>query len=141
MTEKGDFWRIPAPSREDLRKFGLVMAVGLGLFTLFCWYKDHQTATRVLGGSAGFFLVTRQLFPLLAKPFYLVWMLLARILGFVNTHVLLALIFYTLFTVIGVVMRLFGRDPMERKLDPEQKSYWSRKSPSLLAREHYERQF
>ncbi len=49
------------------------------------------------------------------RPFYHVWMLLAAVLGYVNTHILLAVIFYTMFTVTGLVMRAFGRDPLRLK--------------------------
>ena len=141
MTEKGGFWRIPPPTRSELRNFCLVMVVGLTLFALLFWYNDHVTTPRVLGGLAGFFLVAGLVFPPLTKPVFVVWMMLARILGFVNTHILLALVFYTLFTVTGIVMRLWGHDSMERKLSPEEKTYWSKRSAPLLPREHYERQF
>ena len=141
MTETGSFWRIPSPSWSELRKFCWVMAVGLALFALLFWYNDHLKTPRVLGGLAGFFLVSGLLFPPLTQPAFVVWMILARILGFVNTHILLAFVFYTMFTAIGIVMRLLGRDPMERKLEPKEKTYWSRRATPLLPREHYERQF
>ena len=62
-------------------------------------------------------------------------------IGLVNTHLLLGLVFYTLFTGIGLTMRLFGRDPLDRKIDPDATSYWQRRDPSLLVREHFRRQF
>jgi len=36
---------------------------------------------------------------------------------------LLAVLFYAIFTPIGMVWRLMGRDPLDRKWQPE-KSYW-----------------
>jgi len=38
------------------------------------------------------------------------------------THVLLAIIFYLIFTPVGFVMRLFGKDPLERT--GKKDSYW-----------------
>ena len=141
MIEKGGFWKLPTPTRRELRNFCLVMAVGLGLFGLFAWYKEYETATLTLGGLAGFFLLFGVVYPPLTRPVFWVWLILARILGYINTHVLLALVFYTMFTVIGVVMRLFGRDPMDRARQPERDSYWQRRETPLLPHDHYERQF
>ena len=82
------------------------------------------------------------------RPFYHAWMLLARVLGFVNSHLLLALVFYTLFTAIGLAMRLLRYDPLERRRFAAGKSgsgdgtsYWSRRAESQLPAKHFERQF
>ena len=138
---KNNFWRIPAPDRAELRKFGLIMAGGLGLIALFLWYKEVEPVAWGLGGLAGVFLVAGLALPPALGPIYVVWMLLARILGFVNTHILLALVFYTLFATIGGIMRLFRHDPLDRPLRPEQKTYWLKRPSSQLSREHYKRQF
>ena len=58
-----------------------------------------------------------------------------------NTHLLLALIFYTLFTLIGGVMRIVRYDPLDRKRSSSQATYWHRRETPLLNRKHYERQF
>ena len=141
MIEKGGFWKLPKPTRRELRNFCLVMAGGLGLFGLVAWYVENEAATRVLGGLSGLFLLVGITYPPLTRPVFAVWMILARILGFVNTHLLLALVFYTMFTGIGLVMRIFGRDPMDRAWQPERDSYWQRRETPLLPHDHYERQF
>jgi hypothetical protein len=81
------------------------------------------------------------LVPVALKPLYLAWMALARVLAFVNTHILLALVFYTLFTITGGIMRIVGRDPLDRKLSATASSYWTRREKPLLERDHYKRQF
>ena len=45
-------------------------------------------------------------------------------IGFVISHVLLAVVYFVVITVIGVLMRFFGRDPMNRDLDPSVATYW-----------------
>jgi len=141
LIEKGGFWKLPRPTRRELRNFCLVMAVGLGLFGLVAWYVESEAATRILGGLASLFLLSGLAHPPLTRPVFAVWMILARILGYVNTHILLALVFYTLFTAIGGVMRIFGRDPLDRAWQPELNSYWQRRETPLLPHDHYERQF
>ena len=140
MAKKESFWALPAPNKQDLRKYGLLMAVILGSIAAYLWYRDHGIAAH-LGGIAGVFLVAGLLVPSLLRPIYTVWMILARILAFINTHLLLAIVFYTIFVLIGAVMRLVRYDPLNRKMEPEGDSYWTKRSPTLPARDHYKRQF
>ena len=53
------------------------------------------------------------------------WTRLGWVLGWVNTRVILTLIFALLIVPLGVVMRLFGRDRMARDLHPAAASYRS----------------
>jgi len=140
-TNKRGFWALPEAGKRELRGFGWVMAIGLGLFGLLVWYKGNIPAAQWLGGIAGLFLVCGLVVPVVLKPLFIVWMYLARILGWVNTHLLLGLVFYTLFTLIGLGMRLFRYDPLDRKIEPEKGSYWVRRQTPLLPGDHYERQF
>ena len=142
MTESvQSYWGVLAPQRGELRKFGLVMAAVLALIGGYLWYGDAVGPAQVVYGVSVAFLIVGLALPIALTPIYFPWMWLARILAFVNTHLLLGLVFYTLFTFIGLGMRLFGRDPLDRKLDPDQDSYWQRRDPSLFAREHYLKQF
>ena len=142
MTERSEgWWGVPTPQRKDLRNFALVMAVAALLLSGVLWYtyrtEGMQIAWMVAGGFVGVGLVL----PTLLKPLFFVWMALARILSIVNTHLLLALIFYTLFTLIGGVMRIVRYDPLDRKRSSGQATYWHRRETPLLNRKHYERQF
>ena len=44
-------------------------------------------------------------------------------LGWINTRIILSLIFYGVFTPAAVVMRLRGKDPMRRGWEPNRESY------------------
>ena len=68
-------------------------------------------------------------------------MALAVLMGFIMTRILLTLIFVLLFIPTGLLMRLFGRDPLRRKLDPDAKSYWIRKQYDPESRERLERYY
>jgi hypothetical protein len=58
------------------------------------------------------------------KPIYAFWIEAAEPIGFVLSTVLLGLTFYLVFTPIGLLMRIFGRDSMRLKLDRAATSYW-----------------
>ncbi|HEB58177.1 MAG TPA: sxtJ [Gammaproteobacteria bacterium] len=117
--------KIPEPSNKDLRSFGLltgiIAAVLFGLF--FPWLLESETWPRwpwiVLGVLGGFGL----LLPVVLKPVYYVWMYLGAGLGWVNTRIILGVIFYLLFTPIALVMWLLRKDPMRRRLDAGSSSY------------------
>jgi hypothetical protein len=46
-----------------------------------------------------------------------------EVLGWINTRVLLCLIFYGLVTPMGIIMRRLGRDPMRRSFEPGVETY------------------
>ena len=141
MTESKSYWGIEVPQRVDLRKFGLVMAAVLVLVSGYLWYEDAMDPAQVVFSVAAGFLIVGLVLPVVLTPIYFPWMWLARILAFVNTHLLLGFVFYTLITFIGLGMRLLGRDPLDRKILPDSDSYWQRRESPLLSRDHYLRQF
>ena len=52
------------------------------------------------------------------------WSLLAHALGWVNTRILLALVFFVVLAPVALVMRAFGKDPLERRRDRRRPTYW-----------------
>ena len=62
------------------------------------------------------------LFPASLRPVYKIWMRFAEALGWVNTRIILSLIFFLVFFPFGIIMRMFN-DPMQRKFDGAAASY------------------
>ena len=110
-------------SIKELRKFGLVTGAMLILFfdLLIPWIwgiampKWPLIAAAILAAMA-------LIFPASLRPVYTVWMRFAEALGWVNTRIILSVIFFLLFFPVGMIMRLFN-DPMRRKLDESADSY------------------
>ncbi|MDP3041954.1 MAG: SxtJ family membrane protein [Candidatus Omnitrophota bacterium] len=76
----------------------------------------------------------------LLKYIYILWMRLAYILSWVNTRILLVIIFYLVFSPIGLFMRLFRIDPLERKFRRLNVSYWKPKAGKRVLPTDYHRQ-
>jgi len=57
------------------------------------------------------------------------WMKLGELLGRIVSPLVLAVIFFGVFTPVGALMRLFGRDAMARRFAPERKTYWLERHP------------
>ena len=67
------------------------------------------------------------------------WMAAGEALGWINTRIILSVIFYAIVTPMGILMRRFGRDPMHRRFEPDATTYRVPKSPRTAA--HMTRQF
>lgn len=131
-------WR---PSNRDLRQFAvvqLIVAAGAAwlLHRRFGW--DVAAISLVVVSTAG--LVAGLLSPQLLRPPFIVWMVAAFPIGWVMSHVVLAIVYYSVITPIGIALRLAGRDTLQRNVRPEDTTYWiPRDQPTDSSR--YFRQF
>ena len=124
-----DFDRMP--SEREMAWFGGVVAVFFGIVGgIVLWRSGSATAARALWGTGLGLALLYYLVPPLRMPLYLGWMRAVMPLGWVISHAILALIFYGIFTPMGIVMRLFGRDRMEGRFEPEAESYWIEHEPA-----------
>lgn len=126
-------------SPKELRSFaflvGAVFAV-LGLWPFMFRGLPLRLWALIL---AGLLVAPGVLCPTSLRPVYRVWMAVGHALGWVNTRIILAVIFYMLFTPAAIIMRLLGKDPMRRKLEPEAGTYRIPRQPR--AGSHMGRQF
>ena len=74
-------------------------------------------------GSVVFFALAL-FFPIALKPFNIAWFKFGMLLGAIIQPIVMALIFYLVVTPTGIIMRVFGKDLLNKKLDAEQQSYW-----------------
>jgi hypothetical protein len=126
--------------KKDLRNFGITFGVVLGLLGGALWWKEKDTYTLFLILSTVFFFFGIVL-PGLLKPLQKAWMTLAVVLGFFMTKVILSILFYLVFTSIGLGGRIFGRKFLVLKIDASKKSYWSYRKKEPFNKSNYERQF
>ena len=120
-------WR---PDLAARRRFGLSLVVGfLVLASALAvavrlrsgtWAEWPLVMGAVGVGLGGFCWCL----PRFARPLYVIWYALGASIGIVVSNVLLVLTYYLTLVPIGLLLRLCGRDPMRRKLEPERGSYW-----------------
>jgi ABC-type uncharacterized transport system permease subunit len=130
------------PERRQLRLFaGLV-------FPLFCawiawlvhWRTGLDGLTLGLVGLGLVVAVAGNLWLPIARAAWLGTMYAVFPIGFVISHILLAIVYYLVITPIGLALRLAGKDPMTRRFDPQAPSYWVSKEPQIDT-ERYFRQY
>ena len=70
-----------------------------------------------------------------------IWFYFAVALGWLNTRILLGVVFYLLMTPTGWIMRLLGKDALERKFRTNKETYWHDISGETFDPKNYERQY
>jgi len=60
-------------------------------------------------------LIITMAWPVFFKPFAKVWFGLSHIIGTVMSKIILTVIFFVIVTLVGLVRRVFGADPMQLK--------------------------
>jgi hypothetical protein len=98
-------------------------------------------AWRWVALGAGFYLLTGLFAEPVLRPVYLGWMKLARVLGWINTRLLLRLFFYVVLTPVALALRLAGKDLLQRRPDRSARTYWVKREPLSFDAERYERLF
>jgi hypothetical protein len=116
LTKRGDETQI---ARKSARVVGIVL---LGIAAWNFWRE--RPPVWVTTATAGGILITISfLWTAGSVAFHRVWMKFAHVLGWVNTRILLGLMFYGAIAPYGLLMRLFGRDVLRRR-GRSQETYW-----------------
>ncbi len=117
------------PSRSQLLVFALACLVA-------CAVLPFTQSTRGHAGVAIFASAVGLIPPVLwfVSPEALRWLFLGLSfatypIGFVLSYVILGIMYYLVFTPVGLLMRAFGRDPLARRFDRQAITYWEARSP------------
>ena len=110
------------------RVFGLVFA---GLFLLIAAFPlfHAQTPRWWAFGIAIVCALIAMVKPALLAGFNRLWTKLGALLSKVVSPIVLAVLFYSVLTPVGALMRLAGKDPLRLERDPGTASYWIPREP------------
>lgn len=109
---------------KELREFGFMFGgIFVALFGLLLpWLFSKSFPVwpwYVLAVTGGLAII----FPPALKPFYKAWMMFGHVMGWINTRIILGAVFYIVFMPTGLLIKLFGRDLLSRKLDSKASTY------------------
>jgi hypothetical protein len=123
------------------RTFGLFMAGAGGALALLLGFSD-----RLLGAALAALLATLTAFaawlkPDLLAPFNQAWALLGAAINRIVSPIVLAILFFALFTPLALLLRAFGRDELRLRGAPGKATYWRLREPPGPEPASFRRQF
>jgi len=129
-------------TNKEIRLWVAVMAAILtviGGIQYFVW--AHVRTANVFWAIAAALFFTGMALPILLRPVYWVWLKIAAGLAWFNTRLIMFLIFYLVFTPVGLVLRLLRKDLIKQRWDKEAESYWIRRPETPFDPKRYENQY
>jgi hypothetical protein len=127
-------------TRRDLRNFGLTVGIVLLLIGAALWYFD-KTSFRYFLIIGAALAVTGLILPKILLPLQKVWMALAVVLSWIVTRIILAIMFYIVFTLVRVISTLLGKPFIERKWDRAAPTYWNVRERTEFDKTKAEKQY
>lgn len=123
---------------RDNQSFGRAVGGVCVLASAYEIWRGRATLAWVLGAVGVALLALSWIAPrALAVPAR-IWWRFAEVLGWVNVRIVLTLFFFVVMTPMGLLFRLFGRDPLRRR---DAGSTWLPYHLGRRGPRHYERMF
>ena len=127
--------------KKEKRDIRIVFLIFSAIFAGFAWRHYPSILSYVLMGLVSIILPIIAFSPSILRPIFKLWLKVAHAIGWFNTQLLLTIVFILIFIPTGLVMRLFRKDPMQRKMLAEG-TYWEPyELEGLKDKSRYERQF
>ncbi|MBT3200336.1 MAG: hypothetical protein HN350_10515 [Phycisphaerales bacterium] len=128
------------PTRRTLRQFALIG----GVFAAIVGYlalasAGHWISASIVWAIGALVAILGLVKPKYVRGIYLGASYMTAPIGIVVSLIVLGIVYYGVVTPIGIVMRLLGRDAMNRRPDPAVETYWLQRHES--PQERYFRQF
>ncbi len=128
--------------KKNLLVFGYGLALILLGIAVNLWRKSGPSWPHaiLLPGIVVLIVLTASRRDLL-KRFYTRWMQVAQAIGTVVTGIILSLVFYVVFAPVGIALRLFGKDLLDREFEDKKRSYWLERKHEDFLPQRYTQQF
>jgi hypothetical protein len=128
------------PGNRQLHVFGVAALVMFGLLGWWLHSKGHPSWAMAAWIVAGISGAAAFLWPKANLPLYLTLSIVAFPIGLVLSYLVLGLMWYVIITLVALIFRLLGKDPLQRRFDRAAPTYWQA-YPRREDRDSYFRQF
>ncbi len=111
------------PDARQLRNFGLVVGgvwAFIGLWPVIVRGGSPRVWAVVL---AALLLLPALIVPGRLRPVHRMWMAVGNALGWVNTRLILGVVFFVVVTPMGLIMRMLRDDPLRRGFEGKADTY------------------
>ena len=126
--------------QKELRKFSEGLAIILTLISIINFFLNGQIYLFLLPATL-IVLLFGLLLPRWIKPLFWLMTRIGNILNWIITNLILVLLFYLVFTLIGLIMRLANKQLLDLKFKDKRDSYWIKRENTEFRPEGFERQY
>ena len=112
------------------RSFGLLFFVVFLIVSL--WPLTHEGSIRIWSVIvSAVFLILGLINSRLLTPLNVLWFKLGMILGAIISPIVMGIIFFLVVTPTGFILRVMGKDLLNKKYDKEKETYWIKRNASI----------
>tara|TARA_B110000008_G_scaffold273591_1_gene308124 strand:+ start:410 stop:826 length:417 start_codon:yes stop_codon:yes gene_type:complete len=122
------------------KKFGFFFATIFFISGLYFFYKDEKIISVLLIANSLIFIVVTLFKDDLLAPLNKLWMRLGILLGKIISPIVLAILFFFMFTPVAIGMRIFRRDELMLKRS-DTDSFWKLRDQDSLNNKSFNQQF
>ena len=127
------------PTSRDLAWFSVVPLVFFGILGAVLRFQFESPETSVVLWVVGFLISGIYCSArALRRPIYILWMRAVAPIGWTIWNVSMVVTFFLILTPIGIVMRILGRDPLQRDPDHDSTTYWIEQKSSNELSSYFE---
>jgi hypothetical protein len=123
---------------KELRKFGFSLGLGLNIAGYLMFYR-HREYFIWFSGIGSIAVILAVLWPAMLSPVKKILEQFIFIIGLLASAVTFLVVFYLVFTPIGILLKLFGKDLLNQKIEKDSNSYWIKRRGNGALRDSYER--
>lgn len=118
---------IKLPSNQ---KFGYFFTLVFTIIAIYFYFKEINILFYTSGVISVFLFLITSIRANILKPLNKLWMKFGLILGKIINPIVMGIIYFFIFSPIGILMRLFGRDELGLRLK-NKKTYWIKRNKEL----------
>ena len=112
------------------RSFGLLFFVVFLIVSL--WPLTHEGSIRIWSVIvSAVFLILGLINSRLLTPLNVLWFKLGMILGAIISPIVMGIVFFLVVTPTGFILRIMGKDLLNKKYDKEKETYWIKRNASI----------
>lgn len=124
--------------KREYRNFGIT--VGTIFLAIALWPLLSSASIRLwMAIPAGILLFSAIFFPAFLRHPFQIWMKLGSALGWLNTRIILTLLYFLAILPIAIILKITKKTPLKLKFEPQSDSY--REKPEDSADNEFEQQF
>ena len=112
------------------RSLGLIFFIFFLIISLWSFRGDYSQIKIIPFFIAFIFLVLGLINSKILSPLNLLWFKFGLFLGSIIAPIIMGFIFFTVITPTGIIMKIIGKDLLNKKKDKNKKSYWINRSKS-----------